>query len=66
MKLHEQKSNNFFNDVKRQQHEFEVVTDKAGGGPRNLERALDARSKKKIYFYVNLFRNGSFNVKYYR
>ena len=47
MKLHEQKSNNFFNDVKRQQHEFEVVTDKAGGGPRNLERALDARMKNK-------------------
>ena len=43
-------SNNFFNEVEpleRQKHAFEVETGKAGGGPRNLERALDARMRTK-------------------
>ena len=40
-------SYNLFNEVKRQKHAFEVETDKAGEGPRNLERALDARMRKK-------------------
>ena len=40
-------SNNFYNEVKRQKHAFEVETGKAGGGPRNLERALDARMRTK-------------------
>ena len=39
--------NNFYNEVKRQKHAFEVETGKAGGWPRNLERALDARMRKK-------------------
>ena len=41
-------SNNFYNEVKRQKHAFEVETGKAGAGPRNLERALDARMKNKF------------------
>ena len=40
-------SNNFYNKVTRQKHAFEVETGKAGAGPPNLERALDARMKKK-------------------
>ena len=40
-------SNIFFYEVKRQKHAFQVETGKAGGGPRNLERAMDARMRKK-------------------
>ena len=41
-------TSNFYNEVKRQKHAFEVETGKAGGGPRNLERALDARMRKNL------------------